>query len=178
MNNGRRHSFGRGEHHCAGVDGPVLLTRTVGPARPDIDDRPPVDVHRERATAEPAAREQTCEHADRTGEPRIGCTPHTAGQPFFGTEHRRLRHKANIASSTPPCMQNRNIQPPTATTTARSWAPAGPSRTTSLRILARLPSTVNSPGCGWLPPRTSYFTVNGVIGNGWKPMYFGSIVYL
>ena len=99
VNDGRRDSFGRGEHHRAGVDGPRLLTRAVGPARPDVDDRPPVDVDRQGATAEPSAREQTCEHADDVGKPRIGGTLHTAGQAFFGAKQRRLCHTANNASS-------------------------------------------------------------------------------
>ena len=136
VNDGRRDAFRRGEHHRAGVDGPGLFTRAVGPARPDIDDRSPVDVHRKRATAEPSAREQTCEHADDIGEPRIGGTLHTAGQAFFGAEQRRLRHTANNASSTPPCMRNRNIQPTTCRTTACSRAAGGPSMTTSLKIFA------------------------------------------
>ena len=136
VNDGRRYSFRRGEHHRAGVGGPELFTRAVGPTRPDVDDRPPVDEDRERAAAEPSAREQTCEHADDIGKPRIGRTLDTAGQAFFGAKHRRLCHRANNASSRPPCMRNRNFQPITWSTTACSRAAGGPSTTTSLRILA------------------------------------------
>jgi hypothetical protein len=136
VNDGPRDAFRRGEHHRAGVDGPGLFTRAVGPARPDVDNRSPIDEHRKRAAAEPSAREQPCEHADDIGKPRICGTLHTAGQPFFGAEQRRLCHIANNASSTPPCNRNRNIQPITCRITACSRAAGGPSMTTSLRIFA------------------------------------------
>ena len=136
VNDGGRDALGRREHHRAGVGGPRLLARTVGPPRPDVDDRVPVDVDRKGPTAEPSAREQTCEHADDIGKPRIGGTLHTAGQPFFGAKQRRLCHTANNASSRPPRMQNRNIQPITCRTTACRRAAGGPSRSTSLKIFA------------------------------------------
>ena len=77
VNDRRRNTFRRGEHHRAGVDGPWLFTRAVGPACPDVDDGPPVDVHRKCAAAEPPAREQTAKTLTTLAnrESAAPCTP-------------------------------------------------------------------------------------------------------
>ena len=53
----RRDPLGRGEHHRPRIGGPWVLTGSVGPSRPHVDNGSAVDVDRQRATAEPVARE-------------------------------------------------------------------------------------------------------------------------
>jgi hypothetical protein len=67
----------------------------------------------------------------------------------------RLWTKAKALPDAPPQTRNRDIQPVTFMTLAVSFAPGGPSRTTSFKIFAWSFSTVNSPGCGAFPPITS-----------------------
>src|SRR5690348_16356343 len=80
VDDGGRHTLGRGEHHAGRVGRPGHPATPIGVARPHVDDWFPVEIDRERTPTESAAVEGACEAAHSAGEMWIGRAMNTTRQ--------------------------------------------------------------------------------------------------